>query len=302
MTADGNDLLVCPSCGARMRGHRRRCLRCEAPLPMASKPASARRPGARWRGAAIAAAAVVLVAVASAVIAWRTTPAPRQAGTATASIAVVRPAGPQAPQPRDQARPPVLPPSTPDPQQVARVAYHSGDYDAAFDKYREATERDPNDAESFSNAGQALVRLGRVAEAVPYFQRAIELNGNRWAYRFNLARAHGLLSQWDQAVEQYRVAAGLFPGDYATEYNLGMALHKRGSEAEAVGCFKRAIALRPSEADLYLSLGISSERLGLQGDAVDAYRRYLELAPASPDAAKVRAKVGALAGETNAPR
>ncbi len=247
---------------------------------------------------------VLLLVVASGLIAWRTTSTcgagQRTAEPVAASGDVRAAAQPAERQGRTVAQATAA--AMPDPQQVARVAYHDGEFDAAFTKYREATERDPNDAESFSNAGQALVRLGRAAEAVPYFRRAIDLNGSRWAYRFNLARAYETLGQWDQAVEQYRTAAAAFPDDYATEYNLGMVLHKRGSEREAIECFKRAIALRPSEADFYLSLGISSERVGSKTEAAEAYRRYLELAPSSPDAAKVRARVDALAGETSAAR
>ena len=50
------------------------------------------------------------------------------------------------------------------------------------------------------------------------------LDPSRWAYRFNLARAEGLMGEWDKAALDYAEASKLFPNDYATLFNLGQAL------------------------------------------------------------------------------
>ena len=71
----------------------------------------------------------------------------------------------------------------------------------------------PDDSEAQNNLGQILVRLGRAKDALPHFDAAIEIDGERWSYRFNRARAYGLLNMWEQAVAEYRVAANLFPDD-----------------------------------------------------------------------------------------
>jgi len=282
-----------------MRHHRKRCLRCGTPLPALKRAAAGKtRPSwlaAHRRAVAGLAGLVLVVAVAGAIARYNRAPdaVPKPRAVQAAAPAV----GPD-------VRPPAIAPGQPplpDPEFVGRIAYREGNYEAAYERYREALTRNPNDAESSSNCGQALVRLGRPAEAIALFERAIALNQRRWAYHFNLAHACGLLAQWDRAIEEYRAASELFPDDHVTEYNLGMALHKRGDETTAVEHLRRAIELAPDEADFYLSFGISSERLGRTADALDGYRRYLELAPAAPNAGQVRARVDLLAGPAPAP-
>src|SRR5205814_10493040 len=72
------------------------------------------------------------------------------------------------------------------------VAYTAGDYATALEQYQAAVARNPQDAESLSNLGQVLVRMNRAQEALPYFERALAILPDRWAYQFYLARELGL--------------------------------------------------------------------------------------------------------------
>jgi Flp pilus assembly protein TadD len=283
-----------------MRADRIRCLRCGITLPVAVPAQSGSLASwlARHARPVAVGGAVVLVAALLAVVWFQRPEAPAAAPTASRAPASTPAAA------RLDSAPAAggaTAPSLADPQALGRVAYREGDVQSAYDHYREAIERNPDDADSLSNCGQMLVRLGRPVEAVPLFERAIALDRQRWGYHFNLARACGLLNQWDRAIEEYRTALDLFPDDHVTEFNLGLALHKRGDEAAAVEHLRHAIELSPDEADFYLALGISSERLGRAADAVTAYRRYVEMAPTSPDAGKVRARADMLAAAPTAP-
>src|SRR5688572_19041841 len=108
------------------------------------------------------------------------------------------------------------------------VAYGAGDFPAALTHYREAIDKNPNDAESHSNLGQVLVRMNQAEEALPHFDRAIALNPGRWAYHFNRARALAVLQRWEEAVAGYRQAQQIYPDDYAIAFNLGQALQRKG--------------------------------------------------------------------------
>jgi tetratricopeptide (TPR) repeat protein len=171
------------------------------------------------------------------------------------------------------------------------VAYAGGDALTAADQYRAAIARNPDDAESLSNLGQMLVRTGMAEEAIPYFDRAIALIPQRWAYHFNRARALGIIGQTAEAVAGYREAQKLFPNDYATAFNLGLALHKLGDEAAAVEAYRKAIELDQNDASFRLALGISLERLQQPAAAAAAYSDYLRLAPAAPDVEAVRGRI-----------
>jgi tetratricopeptide (TPR) repeat protein len=183
-----------------------------------------------------------------------------------------------------------------DPAGKGAVAYESGDYAAALEQYQAAVERNPQDAESLSNLGQVLVRMNRVEEAIPYFQRALTILPDRWSYQFNLARALGLLDRADESIAAYRRAQQLFPDDYVTTFNLALSLHERGDEAGAVEQYQKAIALQPDDPSFRLALANSLVRLEKRAEAAAAYAEYLRLSPSAPDGDKVRARIAGLTG------
>ena len=174
------------------------------------------------------------------------------------------------------------------------TAYRAGDYDGAVAQYREAIQRNPDDAEAHSNLGQVLVRMKQAEDALPHFDRAIQLIPNRWAYHFNRARALGILERWPEAVAGYRQAQQLYPDDYAIAFNLGQALQRTGDEAAAVEEFKRAAALDATDPSFQMAIGMAYERLKKPAETAAAYTEALRLAPEAPDAERVRARIAQL--------
>jgi tetratricopeptide (TPR) repeat protein len=173
----------------------------------------------------------------------------------------------------------------------AYEAYQAGDFNAALKNYQDAVAHNPNDPEALSNLGQALVRLERPQEALPYFTKAITLNPDRWAYVFNRARAQGLLEHWTESIADYRRAQQLFPNDYATTYNLALALHRSGDEEAAIAEYRKAIELAPEDGVFRRALAISLERLNRRAEAASAYEDYLKLTPNAADADAVRERI-----------
>ena len=283
-----SDAVNCPNCGAKIRAMRQRCPRCRvvlAPPDPASVAAASRK--LKISAAAIAGTFGLLLAVLWIARAWTQVPEPPP------PVAVANP------RPAPQPVAPVPPPAAVadlerpflDPPGRAAAAYHAGDLDTALAQYEEAIRRNPNDAESLSNVGQVLVRLNRAAEALPYFDRAIALIPDRWAYTFNRARALGVLGRWEESVGEYRRAQALFPDDYVTAFNLALALRRLGDNEGAVAAFHKAIALEPNDASFRVALGTTYERLQKPTDAASAYEEALKLAPLAPDADAVRRRI-----------
>lgn len=285
-------VVVCRNCGAKIRAGRKRCPRCQAALSGA--PASPRFD--LNRVAPIALALLVVAALITAYAQWRyatdITQVPVQATAVPVptSVPAVRPPAPE-------AAPPVQePPGVPyiEPNKAGGVAYGSGEFERALELYRDAVQRHPEDAESWSNLGQVFVRLNRAEEAIPAFLRAIELNADRWAYHFNLGRAYGVLSRWPEAVTAYHRAQQLYPEDYAIAFNLGLSLRKKGDLEPAIEQFKKAIALDPGDAGFQLALAMTYDQLGRKADALTAYQKTLELEPEAPEVPQIRARITAL--------
>jgi tetratricopeptide (TPR) repeat protein len=288
--------VLCPACGAKIKEGRANCLRCGESLtgatPEPSAPSASQHPAVatptdpRHIGAAVLSLVLLLVGVAYVRSAQEDALKPATAVARTAAPPAT-PNAPPKPEPGDER--PFM-----DSEARGNAGYATGDMTAAIKGYGAAVEKNPEDLTALNNLGQVLVRAGRPAEAIPYFERATKLNDRDWAPRFNMARAYGELGDWRRAIAEYRTAATLMPDDYVTHFNLARAYHKVGEEELAVETYQRAIVLAPGEPSFRLALGISYEQLKKKAEAARAYEEYLELAPEAPDAVAVKAKIESL--------
>lgn len=290
--------IACEGCGARFSERRLRCPRCRRVVTTID-PAAAAASSRRMLRATGVVVGVFLLSVA---VLWLTgQDAPAAHTPITGAAAATRPAPRPAVAPAAPARTDHVPGAAfLDPSGAATLAYHAGDFEGSLARFQEAVARNPNDAESLSNLGQVLVKLGRAEEALVHLQRAATLNPERWAYRFNYARALGVLGRWSEAVASYEQAQRLFPDDDVTAFNYGMALSRAGNDSAAVDQYRRAIQLNPDDASFQAALANSYERLQNRPGAAAAYTEYLRLSPDSPDADKVRARIALLTASPGA--
>lgn len=288
-----SEVVRCGKCGSRYDGRHQKCPRCRSRDRRRLGSSAAEASGVRVPLPILGGSALLMAVLAAALI-WAVQPGdivpPPQEGGNGPLAALVRAAPSRATMPeRVPGEVPFL-----DPAAEGRIAYQHGDYDEALQHFEEEIARRPTDPEAHNNAGQVLVRLGRPAEAVPYLAKAVALDPERWAYRFNLARGHGALGHWNLAAAEYEEAARVMPGDYATLFNLAQALHRAGREDEAVARYHEAIDLQPDDPTFHLALAVSEEKRTRLPEAVAAYRRYLEMDPQAKDAPGVRARADRL--------
>jgi tetratricopeptide (TPR) repeat protein len=286
--------VICAACGAKVRGDRARCPRCREPL-IARQQETAAAPSNRWWVTAGIVAGCIAVGGFSMVLVNGSRPkaiasTARPAGTTTTTQARSAAAQVESDSVGAEAAPAIATSGL----VAGERAYDGGNLDAALQSFQAAVTANPNDPRALNNLGQMLVRLGRAQDAVPYFERAVQLEPDSWAYQFNRARAYAQVKEWGPAIAGYQRASQLFPDDYATQYNLAKALQASGDVTGAVTAYEKAIALAPGQSDFQLSYGLALEAAARPQDAAAAYRRYLELEPASPEAEKVKAHLAQL--------
>ncbi|MGA3267271.1 MAG: tetratricopeptide repeat protein [Verrucomicrobiota bacterium] len=127
--------------------------------------------------------------------------------------------------------------------------------------------------------GIALVYQGQLDEAIPHYERALQLKPDFADACVNLGNVLARQGKWGEAVQDYERALQLKP-DYAkAEYNLGNALTGQGQLAEAVQHYERALQLTPHYAEAEINLGNALAALGKPAEAVEHYERGLRLAP-----------------------
>jgi tetratricopeptide (TPR) repeat protein len=118
-------------------------------------------------------------------------------------------------------------------------------------------------------------------QAAQWFSQAIQADPKDYAAHFHLALTYSLLGKDADAIPEYQKALDLKPGLYQAELNLGILLLRQKRAKEAVPYLDGAVQAKPKEfrAQLYLA-----EALVASGDAAQAEAHYevaLEIDPRS---------------------
>jgi tetratricopeptide (TPR) repeat protein len=133
------------------------------------------------------------------------------------------------------------------------------------------------EARTQHNLGLQLHRHHLVAEAEPYYRRAVELDPEFQEAWTNLGLAVLAQKRPEEALAYEREALRLDP-EYPDAHNtLGMAHYAQGNIAEAENCFRAALRLNPDHAIATLNLGCIRQVLNRVEQAEVLFRRALTL-------------------------
>ena len=209
---------------------------------------------------------------------------------------------------------------------LARLGVRHAEYAEAEKEFRALLAACPEDAESRSGLGAALLGEGRTDEAAREFQRALELDPGDFTALYNLgamaadggdsaqaaklleaalrawpaspdaheklAAAYAQLGRLNDALAQLRTAAGLAPDDAAIHALSSQVLDALGQSEEAFAEQKRALQLDPQNADGWNNLGAMLARGGQTDAAQSAFEHALQI---QPDHAQAKANLAKLA-------
>jgi tetratricopeptide (TPR) repeat protein len=120
-----------------------------------------------------------------------------------------------------------------------------GKVDEAIAEYQRGIKIQPNLARSHDNLGLAFLQKGELNEAISSFQRACEINPNDAEARADLGNAFLLKNEVDEAIVHYRKALEINPAYAQADYNLGVALRQKGKIDEAVAHYQKALQIKP---------------------------------------------------------
>jgi tetratricopeptide (TPR) repeat protein len=119
----------------------------------------------------------------------------------------------------------------------------------------ELVEREPENFTANHEFGKILLARGKSGEALPYLERATQLNPSDYDSAYSLARAYADAGKSDNARSNIRILLAK-PGKPASEeaalhHLLADVEEKQGNALEAVREYQRAAELDPSEAHLF---------------------------------------------------
>lgn len=142
----------------------------------------------------------------------------------------------------------------------------------------------PENARAANNLGNALLKVGRVAEAKPFFEKAVavsptyaDAHNNRGVVLLREARP-------EEALEAFQTAIANKAGYADAYYNLGEAYLQLARPAEAIVALREALKLDPNNPKVHNNLGIALLDTGHIQESIAAEERAIALNPQLPEA------------------
>ena len=153
------------------------------------------------------------------------------------------------------------------------------DYRSEVTIWTDTVNKRPANFRAHNNLGEALVREGRMSEAVIPFRNAVKLKPDYHDAYGNLGSALANLGQLEEAIAIQRRVLEFSPNDAVAHYNLGNALLRANDLPGAAGAFQRAIDLNPRFYTAYGNLGLLLLQQGDLEGAEQHLQMLLQLAP-----------------------
>jgi len=160
---------------------------------------------------------------------------------------------------------------------VGEVYNHLGDYEHALMCFRKAIQQDPSIKKAHDDAGSALIRLDRPAEAVPELQAELKLNPDEPDTQYRLAYALLQTGQEEQAIEVLRTLIAAHPNHARGRYDLGKELLETGKTEEAIQNLEVAAKLDPERAYIHYQLQSAYRKAARTSDADRELQLYRQI-------------------------
>ena len=139
-----------------------------------------------------------------------------------------------------------------------------GDLMGAMTEWQQALELEPTDARANNGMGIALGMAGKSAEAVSYFQKAVQAQADFFEAYYNLAVLYTKQKQADSAIGAWQNVVRIRPKFAQGHESLGSALYVKGDFSNALRELRSAIEEEPNRV---VSLRLASNLLATCPDS-----------------------------------
>ncbi len=157
--------------------------------------------------------------------------------------------------------------------QQSNLPEGSSRLEKAIDQYR------PRRGDVFFELADAYARAGQDARAIPFYERAVARQPNRWRYFCALGIALAATGEVKRSVEALEHALSLAPREVVVLYALADVYSGSGRLPEAVATLRKALALHPDRAEGPNNLGTALLQLGDVAGAEAVLREAVRLRP-----------------------
>lgn len=157
----------------------------------------------------------------------------------------------------------------------------------SHDLFSHAVSVTSNNSVAHNNLGNALLHdLNQPRNAIPHFERAIEIDPRHVKAQVNLGNALHQIGDFDGAVEQFELALKTdrrrAQAHYYAHYHLGLTLQRQGKHARAVRHFEEFVKSAPLHAKAHNNLATSLHACGRHDEALQHFQKATNLDPENP--------------------
>lgn len=163
---------------------------------------------------------------------------------------------------------------------LGQIKLAEGDFPGAVERL-EAALQVKDDFDARMALGNARMQQQKTGDAVPHFQRAVQLDPKNADALSALGQALLDAGRAEDAERALRAVLQMRP-DPNSEVALGFALARQKKAEAALGVFGRVLANDAAAAPALYGAATMSEELGRREQAVTYYQRLLSLSPAGP--------------------
>jgi tetratricopeptide (TPR) repeat protein len=169
---------------------------------------------------------------------------------------------------------------------LGRIAYDLRRYPEAVEKLQRAVALDPKSARAWDSLGLAYDMQGQMEQALPPFQKAVELNRQSthpspWPPN-NLGYWYLRTDRYAEAESAFRESLRFDPEFAQAHYRLARTLEKEGKNDDAITEYQTAIRQDTSSFDACYSLGLLYRKLHREPEAAAIFDEYKKRKQAHP--------------------
>lgn len=135
---------------------------------------------------------------------------------------------------------------------LAQIEYNMGNYQAALDIFTDVLQSCEN-AETFNYVALCNYKLKNIEAAVANFNKAIELDGLRPIYYYNLAQCYKSMGDKKNYAKYVNTSTKITPVNYQDFIDLSYIYYDNSNPGYAINTLNSAIAKYPNVKSLYLS-------------------------------------------------
>ncbi len=135
-------------------------------------------------------------------------------------------------------------------------------------------------ANAWNNLGLIAARQGETAEAIGYFDQALQIDADHMVALVNLGSAYRQQKRWDDARRTLEHAVAVAPDDAEANYGLGMVYAQANQTDRAYACLRKALDARPAYPEALNNLGILYLRTHKRDEAVATLEKCISADPA----------------------